>query len=194
MARIYSPNPGHSCDYGVDFINGVAAVSDDDAHLINYFRNKGYTVVAGSNQLSPWDHLTIEQLRVFAPYAGITPGDNPKHELIRLIESTLLDLMKIEITAFDAIPDIDGGKAGDLTYADAEAVIAILPKFVTATFENGLIATVPVTTWVNTDNYSSSATAGEYTFTATLGSVPLPFKVAQGVVVSVELEVKAGSE
>lgn len=191
MARIYSPNPGHSCDYGVDFINGVAAVSDDDAHLINYFRNKGYTVVAGSNQLSPWDHLTIEQLRLFAPYAGIDPDGKTKSQLIQLIETTLLTLMKIEITAFDAISDIDGGKAGDLTYADADAVIAILPDFVTATFSNGLVATVPVASWANSDNYGSSSTAGKYTFTATLGSVPLPFTVAQGVVVSVELNVKA---
>ena len=193
MARIYSPNPGHSCDYGVDFINGVAAVSDDDAHLINYFTNKGYTVVAGSNKLSPWDYLTIEQLRVFAPYAGITPGDNPKHELIRLIETTLLTLMKIEIAAFDDIPDIDGGKAGDLTYADGDAVIAILPDFVTATFDNGLIATVPVTTWTNSDSYGSSSTAGKYTFTATLGDIPLPFTVAKNVNASVELNVKAAS-
>jgi hypothetical protein len=191
MARIYSPNPGHSCDYGVDFINGVAAVSDADAHLINYFTGKGYTVIPGSNQLSPWDYLTIEQLRVFAPYAGINPNGKTKSQLVQLIETTLLTLMKIEITAFDAIPDIDGGKAGDLTYADANAVIAILPDFVTATFSNGLVATVPVASWANTDSYSSSATAGKYTFTATLGNIPLPFTVAQGVTATVELEVKA---
>ena len=190
MARIYSPNESHSCDYGVDFFNGAAAVPDDNTNTIGWFQNKGYTVVSGSDTLSPWDMLPVEQLRNFAPYAGIDPTGMPKAVLVAAIETALLTLMKIEITAFDEIPDIDGGTVTKPVFNDADAVKAVLPTHVTATFANGSRATVPVTAWADTDTYKKDV-AGKYTFTATLGAIPLPFANTAGVTATVEVEVKA---
>ena len=190
MSRIYSINPHHSCYYGVDFYNGAAAVPTADTALIAWFTAKGYTVVAGSDTLSPWDYLTIEQLAGFAPYAGINPAGMTKAALVTAIETALITLMKIEITAFDAITDVDGGTLAEPTYANAAAVIAALPTTVTATFAGGAKATVPVTTWVDTDTYNKAA-AAKYTFTATLGALPLPFANTAVVTATVEVEVKA---
>lgn len=190
MARIYSPNESHSCDYGVDFIFGVAAVPDADTNTIGWFQNKGYTVVSGSDTLSPWDMLPVEQLRIFAPYAGIDPTGMTKSALVAAIETALITLMKIEIIAFDAIPDIDGGTVAEPVFVDKDAVIAALPDFVTATFENGSKATVPVEAWNDTDIYNAGV-AGKYTFTATLGTIPTPFANTALVTATVEVEVKA---
>lgn len=190
MARIYSPNENHSCDYGVDFIYGVASVPDANTKLIAWFTAKGYTVVAGSDTLSPWDLLPVEQLRIFAPYAGIDPAGMTKAQLVAAIETALISLMKIEITEFDAIPDVNGGTIADPVYADKNAVIAALPTSVTATFANGSKATVPVAAWVDTDTYNKGA-AAKYTFTATLGTIPTPFANTANVTATVEVEVKA---
>lgn len=190
MARIYSPNEAHSCDYGVDFIYGVAAVPDAETITIAWFQDRGYTVVSGSDTLSPWDLLPVEQLRIFAPYAGITPTGMTKAQLVAAIETALITLMKIEITAFDAIPDIDGGTLAEPVFDDAAAVQEVLPDFVTATFANGSKATVPVTAWVDTDTFNAGV-AGKYTFTATLGDIPTPFANTATVTATVEVEVKA---
>ena len=190
MARIYSPNESHSCDYGVDFFFGVAAVPDANTNTIGWFQEKGYTVVSGSDTLSPWDMLPVEQLRIFAPYAGIDPTGMKKSALVAAIETALITLMKIEITEFDAIPDIDGGTVAEPKFADANEVKAVLPEFVTATFENGSKVTVPVTAWVDTDTYNAGV-AGKYTFTATLGTIPTPFANTASVTATVEVEIKA---
>lgn len=190
MARIYSVNQHHSCDYGVDFINGVAAVPDTDTNTIAWFISRGYTVVSGSNVLSPWDYLTLEQLRVFAPYIAYDTTGKTKKEIVAAIEAALITLMKIEITEFDVIPNIVGGKVGAATYADAAAVKAILPATVTSTFENGTIATIPVTAWADTDTYNAGV-AASYTFTATLGDLPLPFANTAKATATVEVVVTA---
>lgn len=190
MARIYSPNEAHSCDYGVDFIYGVAAVPDTETITIDWFQDRGYTIVSGSDSLSPWDLLPVEQLRIFAPYAGIDHIGMTKAQLVAAIETALITLMKIEITAFDSIPDIDGGTLAEPVFDDAAAVKAVLPEFVTATFANGSKATVPVTAWTDTDTYSKLA-AAKYTFTATLGTIPTPFANTASVTATVEVEVKA---
>jgi hypothetical protein len=72
-----------------------------------------------------------------------------------------------EITAFDAIADVDAGTTAAPAYADAAAVIAALPATATA---NANAVTVPVT-WVDTDTYNP-AVAGSYTFTRDAGSNP----------------------
>lgn len=192
MARVYSPNETHNCDYGFDFFHGAAAVPDADINSLNWFLHNGYTVVPGSDTLSPWDYLPVEQLRIFAPYAGIDPTGMTKQELVAAIETALITLMKIEITQFDAIPDIDGGTVADPVFDDAAAVIAVLPEFVTATFQGGAKATVPVTAWADTDTYNKAA-AGKYTFTATLGDIPTPFANSAGVTATVEVEVKTAA-
>jgi hypothetical protein len=190
MARVYSLNEDHSCDYGYDFFNGAAAVPDADTDSIAWFTSKGYTVVPGSDTLSPWDYLSKAELETFAPYAGINPAGMTKAQLIAAIETALITLMKIEITAFDVIPDIDGGTIAEPVFADKDAVIAILPTHVTATFTGGSKATVPVTAWADTDTYNKGA-AAKYTFTATLGPIPTPFANTAGVTATVEVEVKA---
>lgn len=190
MARIYALNENHNCNYGVDFFNGVGAVPDANTGLIAWFTAKGYTIVAGSDTLSPWDYLPMSELQMFAPYAGINPAGMTKDVLVAAIETVLITLMKIEITAFDAIADVNGGTVATPTYVNAAAVIAALPTTVTATFAGGAKATVPVTTWVDTDTYNKAA-AAKYTFTATLGTLPLPFANTAAVTATVEVEVKA---
>jgi hypothetical protein len=105
-----------------------------------------------------------------APSTASTVGDlkTAFNALIAELKAKGLMVADINITAFDAIANVDAGKAGSATYADAAAVIAALPENVTA---NSDTIEVPVTTWVDTDTYSAS-TAGSYTFTATLGTLP----------------------
>lgn len=189
MARIYSVNQNHNCDYGVDFYYGAAAVPDAETVLLAWFTAKGYTVVAGSDTLSPWDYLPVSELIKFAPYIGVDPAGMTKAALVAAFETALITLMKIEITAFDAIPDFNGGTVAEPVYADAAAVKAALPTHVTATFDDGIKATVPVAAWVDTDTYSAAA-AAKYTFTATLGTLPLPFANTAAVTATVEVEVK----
>ncbi|PKM69174.1 MAG: hypothetical protein CVU95_00910 [Firmicutes bacterium HGW-Firmicutes-2] len=182
MARIYSPSQSHSCDYGVDFINGVAVVPDADTDVLAWFTSKGYTVVTGKDVLSPWDYLKAEELAMFSAYAGINPTGLTKLELVTQIESQL-ELMKIEITEFTAIDNVDGGTVAVPTYADAAAVIAALPVLVEC--DAGTVL-VPVTTWVDTDTYDIE-TAGSYTFTATIGTLPVPYANTGAFTVTVEV-------
>jgi len=174
MARIYSENPNRNCDYGVDFFNGAAAVHDTNTPVLKWFEERGYTIKEGANVLSPWDYLTVEQLKSFAPYMQIDTTGLDKADLVAAIETTLITLMKLEITAFDPIPSIDGGTTADPVYVDATEVKAALPETVTATLAPGISVTVPVTEWTDSDNYNAS-TADEYTFTAVLGAIPTPF-------------------
>jgi hypothetical protein len=75
------------------------------------------------------------------------------------------------ITTFDAIADVSAGTAGAASYANAgEVSAALIASHATVTANGGAI-TVPVTAWVDTDSYNASV-AGNYTFTATLGSLP----------------------
>ena len=105
-----------------------------------------------------------------------------------IFDSIKAAAVDVEITAFDAIANVNAGKAGSATYADATAVIAVLPINVTA---NSNAVTVPVTTWVDTDSYDP-AVAGSYTFTATLGAIPAGFANTGGYTATVEVVVAAG--
>lgn len=189
MARIYSPNEDHNCDYGVDFFNGAAAVPDTETDILAWFTHKGYLVVPGVDVLSPWDYLQTSQLALFAPYGGINPAGMTKAALVAAIE-TQLALMKIEITAFNAIDDVYAGTEGEAVYADAAAVIAALP---TEVFCDAGSAGITVTTWVETDTYNP-AVAGSYTFTATLGTLPVPYGNTAAGTATVEVVVAADTE
>ena len=90
---------------------------------------------------------------------------------IAITADTTITINKVDIiniVSFDTIPYIDGGKVSAATYADAVAVIAVLPTSVKA---NAGTITVPVTGWEDTDNYDPD-TSGWYTFTAILGDLP----------------------
>lgn|GEM_PF-6910099 len=76
-----------------------------------------------------------------------------------------------EITGYDAIPDVNAGTAGAATYADAAAVIAYLNSNIPAVTITGTTDTVSVSNWTDTDGYDPD-TAGSYTFTGTLGTLP----------------------
>jgi len=94
-----------------------------------------------------------------------------------------------EITAFDAVPDVNAGTAGSAAYADAAAVQAVLPDSVTA---NAGAVTVPVTAWEDTDLYDPAA-AGSYTFTAVLGTIPDGYANTGGFTATAEVIVEAAS-
>lgn len=190
MTRIYAPNTGYTTDHGVDFINGAAAVLDADIETIEWFQNNGFEIVAGSSVLSPWDRLTVEELNRFAPYASINTAGMTKGQIVTAIETALITLMNYEITAFDAITDLDGGSVATPTYANAAAVQAVLPAVVYATLAPGIVAAVPVTVWVDTDIYDKT-TAGSYTFTATLGALPTPYANTAAVTAEIEVVVAA---
>ena len=186
MARIYAPNESHNCDYGVDFYNGAAVVPDANTAVVAWFTAKGYTVVPLVDALSPWDYLKTEELAALAPYVGIAPTGMTKAALVAAIEGQLV-LMKVEITAFDAIPNLAAGTVATPVYADAAAVKAVLPT--SALCDAGTVA-VPVAAWEDTDTYDKT-TAGSYTFTATLGTLPAPYANTGGFTATIEVVVAA---
>jgi hypothetical protein len=93
----------------------------------------------------------------------------------------------IEITAFAPIT-IDGGVAGAASYADAAAVIAHLNGNHASVTANDGEVSVPVTEWAETDAYDP-ATAGSYTFTATLGEIPEGYANPGGLTATAEVVV-----
>ena len=144
----------------------IADLSQVDGAALNITRKQLPTTIAkGDKAVSkadgtlevPVNHPTLNYIEI----TDITRfGANGK-----ALVGTTAD---VEITAFDTISNVNAGTAGSATYANAAAVIAALPTTVTA---NDGAVTVPVTTWVDTDTYNA-ATAGSYTFTATLGTIP----------------------
>ena len=74
----------------------------------------------------------------------------------------------VEVTGYDAIADIDGGKEGAPTYATAADAVASLPANVTIT---GTEVTVPVT-WSADSAPAYATTEGTYVFTGTIGTLP----------------------
>ena len=74
----------------------------------------------------------------------------------------------VEITGYDAISNIDGGKEGAATYATVELAKAALPTTVKIT---GTEVTVPVT-WSADSAPAYAITEGTYVFTGTIGALP----------------------
>ena len=186
MARVYSPNEDHSCDLGIDFFNGAAVVPDANAGLRAALVAKGYTVVAGKDALTALDYLTAAQLDALCPYLGIDPTGKAKSAIVVEIE-TQLAAMKIEITAFTAIANVSAGTVAVPLFADAAAVKAALPTHVHC---NAGSVGIPVTAWVDTDTFDKT-TAGSYTFTATLGALPVPYANTAAGTATVEVVVGA---
>ena len=186
MARIYSTDEGHTCDYGVDFINGVAVVPDANVGLIAEFTAKGYTSVAGKDALSALDYLTKAELVTLAPYFGVSPTGKTKAQLVVAYEAQLA-AMKIEITAFTAITAVPAGTVAVPLFANAAAVKAALP---TSVLCNAGTVPVPVAAWVDTDLFNKTI-AGSYTFTAVLGALPTPYANTAAVTATVEVVVGA---
>lgn len=192
MARIYSDNPDHNYDAAVDFVKGVTALPNSETSILAWLTANGYTIVQGSDSLSPLDDLTFDQLVRFAAYCGVDATDKTKQQLVSAIETALITLAKYEIAAFDALAAVSAGTVAAPLFADATAVKAALPTRVKATLSNGMVADVPVTAWVDTDEYAV-AVAGSYTFTATLGTIPTPYANTAAVTAVVEVVLGAGT-
>ena len=56
MPRIYSQNESHYCDYGVDFINGAAAMPAG-ADTYYFKKTPGYEIDTTADELTVMDRL-----------------------------------------------------------------------------------------------------------------------------------------
>ncbi len=95
----------------------------------------------------------------------------------------------VEITGFAEIANLIAGPAGNASYIDTEAVIAVLENYVTANHSGGTVSW-PVTIWTDTDGYNPAA-EGSYTFTATLGAAPEGYSNSGGHIATIEVVVNA---
>ena len=183
MARIYSLNENHNCDFGVDFFNGAAAVPNRDLKTINRFVLAGYTVVLDYDELQLWDYLNKEELVKLADFLRIDSTDLTKVEIVAAIENRIANDMAMNISDVEILADIDGGTIVAPVYLDAAAVIAALPKTVECTYASDEKIDLEVT-WNDTDAYEVAS--GSYTFTGTI--IPkLPFGNANALEATVEV-------
>ena len=101
------------------------------------------------------------------------------------------------ISYFDSIPTITAGTSGE-TLKTVEQIKAMLPTQVTANDIKGGRFTISVTDWVNENNYSENSSAGNYTFSAVLGSASVVYsnpdnkKATVRVHVNIDMEVQLG--
>ena len=121
----------------------VLQVWDDMSEMTEFFNPKSMCWTYF------WNHWQTYGLSVLADAVAFMPPD-------------------VALTSFAAIANIDGGTAGDPTYADAAAVKATLPEYAYA--EPGGTP-IPISAWVDTDTYNAG-TAATYTFTGTVGTLP----------------------
>ena len=113
-----------------------------------------------------YDNTTPGDYTFTATLGNLPDGYTNTDTLVAVATVTIT--ASTNITAFDAIADIPGGTTTDPVFPDADAIKEILPNSVTA---NGGEVEVPVTAWVDSDNYDKT-TAAAYTFSAVLGSLP----------------------
>lgn len=104
------------------------------------------------------------------------------------LDDVKLEAPITEITGYDEIGDVDGGYLSSPTYADAAAVISYLTSNVPNATISGTSDTVAITGWTDTDSYNKS-TAGFYTFTGTLGTLPSGYKDTESPISTVSVEV-----
>ena len=155
MARVFAKNENHNCDYGVDFVNGVAFVPDSEVALLEQLRKQGYNVqtdddILGSppfsslsvdiGKLSIIDTMNIEQLRIVCQMVGVDPDailahppveQFPKLRLIAAIEQGLWYMTR-RLSSWVPISDIDAGTVANPLFADEADIIVKLPKLISA--------------------------------------------------------------
>jgi hypothetical protein len=156
--------PGQELSISGTELITVEDIADSDSKML-VVNTQGIAAAGGTISCI----ITVSELGTFDVASAFTLTVNPP----------------VEITAFDAIADVDGGTTVAPTYADAAAVIAALPTSVTA---NGATITVPVTTWADTDTFNPAA-AGKYTFTAILGDLPSGVLNTGNYTATVEVEI-----
>ena len=97
------------------------------------------------------------------------------------------------ISYFDSIPTITAGTSGE-TLKTVAQIKALLPIQVTANDIKGGKFNIQVTDWVNENGYSENSSAGNYTFSAVLGSSSVTFLNPDNKKATVRIHVKANTE
>ncbi|MCT4621212.1 MAG: NEAT domain-containing protein [Marinisporobacter sp.] len=85
----------------------------------------------------------------------------------------------VKITEFEQIK-LHGGTADNTVYEDVYAVTSHLNENYSSVVILNTNDIVPVTKWTSTDNYTPNI-AGDYTFTAELGDLPVGYTLGEGV-------------
>lgn len=184
-------------------ITGYDAITAPDAGFINdaNFADKDAVIAAlpttatitGTSDTVPltWADTDSYNNAIAASYTftatiGALPaGYVDDVNTISTIEVEVVEASVTEITGYDAITAPAGGSVTNPVFANAAAVTAALPATLTIT---GTSDTVPVTGWADTDTYSNS-TAGSYTFTGTVGTLPAGYEDEVSTISTVEVEV-----
>ncbi|WP_414813248.1 InlB B-repeat-containing protein, partial [Paenibacillus sp. Soil766] len=125
----------------------------------------------------------------FTATLGSLPANTTNTGGLTATVEVVVEPVITNITGFDGIRDKAAGTADSASYADGAAVSAALLASHANVAANGGALTVPVTAWVDTDNYNP-AVAGSYTFTATLGSLPANTTNTGGLTATVEVVVE----
>lgn len=136
----------------------------------NFGSSRALAVLADESILQVWDDMS-EMTEFFNPKSMCWTyfwNHWQTYGLSVLADAVAFMPPDVAVTGFDTIVAVPAGTVADPTYADAAAVIAVLPAFAFAA-PGGI--PVPVTAWVDTDSFNK-AVAGSYTFTGTLGTLP----------------------
>lgn len=164
----------------------IATVSPDNAN------NKAVTWTVTETDGAATDKATISNTGLLTAVKNgtvkvtatvSTPAVNGTQDI------TISGQVDTEITGYDAIADIDGGKEGSATYATVELAKAALPETVTIT---GTADTVPVT-WSADSEPTYAITEGTYVFTGTIGDLPAGYVDAVDTIATVTAKVVIGA-
>jgi len=135
--KLYSTNEDHSCDYGIDFYNGVGFTSNEAAK--NLLVAKGYTAVVATG-LSQFDYLPKATLLLIAAEFSVTlEEDASKKDIVAaLITAFTLNasLASLEVGALSLTPAFDGAVL-EYTAATTNAtdIITVVPADAKSTVE-----------------------------------------------------------
>ncbi|REE90655.1 S-layer family protein [Paenibacillus taihuensis] len=160
-------------------VTGTAAAGATVTLSVNEVPAAPVTAVNGNWTVSGLTLAPGDTISVTAQSAG---------EIISAAATATVAALITNIAAFDSVANVSAGTAGSAVYADGDAVsAALLASHATVLANDGTI-TVPVTGWLDTDGYDASV-AGSYTFTATLGSLPVNTTNTGGLTATVEVVV-----
>lgn len=120
--KIYAPNNNHSCDYGVDFFNGVAHCNNDE--VVKWFRAHGYYVEKTSDTaLTQIDKMSKEDIQaILTKYSVALPAasDSIKIEK-REVSLALAKCMATAVAASGNIGSTTFKATVTVTYAKSAA-------------------------------------------------------------------------
>lgn len=120
MPRVFSTDPHYNSSQGhVDFVNGAAALPASATGAIAYFTAEGFTIDTSKNALTPYDTLTLAQIRAICDFLGCAylVGDT-KAQVIRKLETSLSAKYIGALT----VASIAGTASGDTNITVTEAL------------------------------------------------------------------------